>query len=138
MSTGSISRQCICNFYGDLFVVLLIQFQILLTLQSQLPCSAQQQIIEYAFFMSCTINCSENESIFFHPWFVAEERVTFQQELVLTFNKLIDISDEDQLQSSATDLARAALLSAPLALNKALEEGVKSAGHTKTISSVSC
>ena len=118
--------------------MLLIHFQILLTLQSQLPCSAQQQIIEYAFFMSCTIKCSENESIFFHPWFVAEERVTFQQELVLTFNKLIDISDEDQLQSSATDLARAALLSAPLALNKALEEGVKSASHTKTISSVSC
>jgi len=106
--------------------------------QSQLPCSAQQQIIEYAFFMSCTIKCSENESIFFHPWFVAEERVALQQELVLTFNKLIDISNEDQIQSSATDLARAALLSAPLTLNKALEEGIKSVSHTKMISFVSC
>jgi len=68
---------------------------------------------------------------------VAEEIMAFQQELVMTFNKLIDIGDEDQLQSSAIDLARAALLSAPLTLNKALEEGVKSVGHTKTISSVS-
>lgn len=88
--------------------------------------------------MSCTLKCPENESIFFHPWFVAEERVTFQQELVMTFNKLIDISNEDQFQSSATDLARAALLSAPLTLNKALQEGIKSASHAKTICSVSC
>jgi len=87
--------------------------------------------------MSCSLRCPENESIFFHPWLVAEERMAFQQELVMTFNKLIDISEEDQLQSSAIDLARAALLSAPLTLNKALEEGVKSAGHTKTICSVS-
>ena len=115
-----------------------ICFQILLTLQCQLPCSAQQQLIEYTFFMSCCLRCPENESIFFHPWFVADERMTFQQELVMIFNKLIDISDEVQLQSSTTELARAALLSAPLTLNKVLEEGVKSAGHTKTISSVSC
>ena len=114
-----------------------IHFQTLLTLQSRLPCSDQQQIIEYAFFTSCSLRCPENESIFFHPWFVAEEIMAFQQELVMTFNKLIDIGDEDQLQSSAIDLARAALLSAPLTLNKALEEGVKSVGHTKTISSVS-
>ena len=125
------------SIVSNLFVVVSIHFQILLTLQSQLCCSAQQQVVEYAFFMSSSLRFPDNESIFFHPWFVAEERMAFQQGLVMTFNKLIDISDEDQLQSSATDLARAALLSAFLTLNKALQEGVKSPGHTKTICSVS-
>lgn len=137
MSSGSISSIALMSMVSNHFVLVSIHFQTLLTLQSQLPCSAQQQIIEYAFFMSCSLRCPENESIFFHPWLVAEERMAFQQELVMTFNKLIDISEEDQLQSSAIDLARAALLSVPLTLNKALEEGVKSVGHTKTICSVS-
>lgn len=137
MSSGSISSIALMSMVSNHFVLVSIHFQTLLTLQSQLPCSAQQQIIEYAFFMSCSLRCPENESIFFHPWLVAEERMAFQQELVMTFNKLIDISEEDPLQSSPIDLARAALLSVPLTLNKALEEGVKSVGHTKTICFVS-
>ena len=107
----------------------------LLTLHSSLPCSAQRQIIEYAFFMSCSLESPENDSIFFHPWCVEEERMAFHQQLVMMFNKL---SSEDQFQSSAAELTVALLISAPLTLNKALQEGVKSVGHTKTICSVSC
>ena len=84
--------------------------------------------------MSRTLESPSNDSIFFHPWFLEDERATFQQQLVMTFNKL---SSEDQLQSSVTDLTTALLISAPLTLNKALQEGVKSTGHTKTICSVS-
>lgn len=111
-----------------------IHFQILLTLHPSLPCSAQEQIIEYSFFMSRTLESPSNDSIFFHPWFLEDERATFQQQLVMSFNKL---SSEDPLQSSVTDLTTALLISAPLTLNKALQEGVKSTGHTKTICSVS-
>lgn len=118
-----------------------ILFQILLALHSNLAYPAQEQIIEYAFFMSSCLPSPENDSIFFHPWFMAEERANFQLELVLTFNKLIDIDtdigSDDQLKSSTKELTRAALISVPLTLNKALQEGIKSPAHTKVICSVS-
>lgn len=118
-----------------------ILFQILLALHSNLTYPAQEQIIEYAFFMSSCLPSPENDSIFFHPWFMAEERANFQLELVLTFNKLIDIDtdigSDDQLKSSTKELTRAALISVPLTLNKALQEGIKSPAHTKVICSVS-
>ena len=91
--------------------------------------------------MSSCLPSPENDSIFFHPWFMAEERANFQLELVLTFNKLIDIDtdigSDDQLKSSTKELTRAALISVPLTLNKALQEGIKSPAHTKAIWSVS-
>ncbi|KAL9988358.1 hypothetical protein ACROYT_G002795 [Oculina patagonica] len=126
-------RQCLCSDDKPSDAVYRDIKEILLTLHSSLPCSAQEKIIEYAFFMSRTLESPGNDSILFHPWFMEEERATFQQQLVMTFNKL---SSEDQLQSSVTDLTTALLISAPLTLNKALQEGVKSAGHTKTICSV--
>ena len=106
-------------------------------LHSNLCYPAQEQIIEYAFFMSCTLHSPGNDSIFFHPWFMAEETANFQLELVLTFNKLIDIGSDDEFQSSANELTKAALISVPLTLNKAMQEGVKSVAHAKTICSVS-
>ena len=112
-------------------------FQILLSLFSTFTCSAQEQMIEYAFFLTPTLNCSADESLFFHPHFVTQERLSFQQDLVMVFNKLIDISNEDQLQSALKDLTRAALISPCLTLNKAVLEGVKSVGHSKSICSVS-
>lgn len=87
--------------------------------------------------MSLTLECPEEDSIFFHPSFIAQESTAFQQELVMIFNKLIDISSESELQSVMKDLARAALVSPQMALNKAVQEGVKSAGHSKSICSVS-
>lgn len=112
--------------------------EILLTLHSNLPHPSQEQIIEYAFLMSSSLPSPENDSIFFHPWFMAEETVNFQLELVLTFNKVIDcdIAIDGQLKSSTKDLTKAALISVPLTLNKAVQEGVKSIPHTKAICSV--
>ena len=112
-------------------------FQILLSLFSTFPCSAQEQIIEYAFFLTQTSSCSADESLFFHPHFITQERLSFQQDLVMVFNKLIDINNEYQLQSAMKDLARAALISPCLTINKAVLEGVKSIGHSKSICSVS-
>ena len=122
------------SFFSMLFS---IHFQILLTLHSNLSYPAQEQIIEYAFFVSRTLNSPENDSIFFHPWFMAEETANFQLELVLTFNKLIDIGSDDEFRSSANELTKAALISVPLTLNNAMQEGVKSVAHAKTICSVS-
>ena len=112
-------------------------FQILLTLYPTFPCSSQEQIIEYAFFTNLALKSPGEDSIFFHPYIVAQDRTFLQQDLVMMFNKLIDISSEDQLHSAVKDLARAFLISPHLTLNKAVQEGVKSAGHSKSVSSVS-
>ena len=87
--------------------------------------------------MGHTLENPEENSLFFHPYFVEQERADLQQELVMIFNKIIDISSEDELQSAAKDMARVALISPNIALTKAVYEGVKSAGHSKSISCVS-
>ena len=87
--------------------------------------------------MGHTLENPEENSLFFHPYFVEQERADLQQELVMIFNKIIDISSEDELQSAAKDMARVALISPHLALTKAVYEGVKSAGHSKSICCVS-
>ena len=87
--------------------------------------------------MGHTLEDPEENSLFFHPYFVEQERADLQQELVMIFNKIIDISSEDELQSAAKDMARVALISPNIALTKAVYEGVKSAGHSKSICCVS-
>ena len=87
--------------------------------------------------MGQTLENPEENSLFFHPYFVEQEMADLQQELVMIFNKIIDISSEDELQSAAKDMARVALISPHLALTNAVYEGVKSAGHSKSISCVS-
>ena len=87
--------------------------------------------------MGHTSENPEENSLFFHPYFVEQERTDLQQELVMIFNKIIDISSEDELQSAAKDMARVVLISPHLALTKAAYEGVKSAGHSKSIFCVS-
>ena len=73
--------------------------------------------------MNLALNCSEEESLFFHPHFTAQERESFQQDLIMVFNKLIDISSEDQLHLAVKEFARATLVSPQLTLNKAVHEG---------------
>ena len=87
--------------------------------------------------MGHTLENPEEKSFFFHPHFVEQERAALQQELVMIFNKIIDISSEDELQSAAKDMARVALISPNLTLTKAVYEGVKSVGHSKSICCVS-
>ena len=87
--------------------------------------------------MGHTLENPEENSLFFHPYFVEQETADLQQELVMIFNKIIDISSEDELQSAAKDMARVALISPNLALTKAVYEGVKSVGHSKSICCVS-
>ena len=111
--------------------------QILLSLYSTFPSASQEQIIEYVFHMGLAFESPEENSLFFHPYFVKQERTALQQELVMIFNKLTDIGSEDELQSAVKEMARAALVSPYLLLTKAVHEGVKSAGHSKSICSVS-
>ena len=119
------------------FQALSICLQLLLSLFSTLPRSAQEEVVEYAVNVGSTQDSSE-DSVFFHPWFESEEKASFQQELVLMFNKLVDVgSDEKLLQSVICDILKASLLSPHLTLNKMVQEGVKSAGHAKSICHVS-
>ena len=87
--------------------------------------------------MGHTLENPEENSLFFHPFFGEQEKADLQQELVMIYNRIIDISSEDELQSAAKDMARVALISPHLALTKAVYEGVKSAGHSKSICCVS-
>ena len=114
-------------------------FQILFNLFHTLACSVQQQLIEYAFFMNLTLKCLEEkgESLFFHPHLITQEKTSFQHDLVMVFNKLLDISGEDHLQSAVNSFAKVLLVSPYLTLNSAVIEGMKSVGHSQAICSVS-
>lgn len=79
----------------------------------------------------------KGESLFFHPHFIAQEKTSFQQDLVMMFNKLLDISSEGHLQSAVNNFAKALLVSPYLTLNSAVIEGMKSVGHSKALCSVS-
>ncbi|KAK2553229.1 Gem-associated protein 4 [Acropora cervicornis] len=112
--------------------------KILFNLFSTLACSIQQQLIEYAFFMNLMLKCPEEkgESLLFHPHLITQEKTSFQQDLVMVFNKLLDISSEDHLQSALNSFAKVLLVSPCLTLNSAVIEGMKSVGHSKAICSV--
>ena len=131
------------HFSGQFFEIkirfFLFFFQILLNLFSTLACPIQQQLIEYAFFMNLMLKCPEEkgESLFFHPHLITQEKTSFQQDLVMVFNKLLDISSEDHLQSALNSFAKVLLVSPYLTLNSAVIEGMKSVGHSKAICSVS-
>ncbi|XP_068734665.1 uncharacterized protein [Montipora capricornis] len=130
-------RQQLCSGDESSDVVYSGIKEILLSLFPTLSCSAQQQIIEYAFFMNSTSKCPDDEdSLFFHPHFVKQEWTSFQQDLIIVFNKLLDISTENQLQSAVLGLARAFLVSPHQTLKKAIHDGVKSMGHSQSICTV--
>lgn len=89
--------------------------------------------------MNLMLKCPEEkgESLFFHPHLITQEKTSFQQDLVMVFNKLLDISSEDHLQSALNSFAKVLLVSPYLTLNSAVIEGMKSVGHSKAICSVS-
>ncbi|KAJ7339444.1 hypothetical protein OS493_005842 [Desmophyllum pertusum] len=71
--------------------------------------------------MSRTLECPEEESIFFHPWFVAEERATFQQELVLQKFPVLCALRCDESDSSRTLLCQA-LISVTVSVSSRQQE----------------
>ena len=118
-------------FTISLVVIVFQPFQVILAVYPRMDWPEQEKLLLYAHSKSCHLmQDTSTDSLFFNPLSLKQDRESFHQELVETFNKLVTSSERGRL---AAGILKAALVMPVVLLSMMVEEAMKTGAHVKAM-----